>query len=949
MRSKTLPRMFRLIAACVTLLLANAAMAVAQTQLGAITGTVTANGGTPIAGARVTVAGPMRGTTVTADNGTFSVSVSPGLYRVSVDRGGYQTVSVTDVAVAPGGSQLVTVTMNETSLESLQTIGSVTTTAAGSVAINNGPANQSSLTADAFRQSASPQVNDVLQRLPDIVVQHMGTQADTTIVVGGLQPYETQVLIDGHPIALGQYGVWVSQYFPSFLVGGAETETGPGNTTPFANIAVGGTVNITTPGFTAKPTAAVTSGTDSYGSLYDNVLVTGKTGPVSYVAGLGQSWTNGRYTNQTGCDVYYSDPATAPNTAGFAGIVPFCGTIGDSFWTRGMVYKLKFDFSTSTSLEASFVGSYAGYSPASVADGATSYGPTLVEKCIPGTLECTSPFDQNLVGQTINGIYWYPGGINTAQQQMFSAQFRTSIGHDTLIIRPYIANLYPETVDGTLQGSYAAFYGPGASYPACTSLTPTATCYPGPPSLAPGVKIPGTGLPNPNAFENSTCPPGSIYSYTQINSPANTITSAGGQETCYQYPFSTGEFDKSYGNTLTYIHPFGDNYLQFTYDFHGQETFAYDNAPSNYTVPPGSATRFSTFSLTTGLHPTQSLSVYAGLYNTVWSASGQQPLVDPSSGAITEIGLQRSVARFDPHIALVFRPTTKTSYRAAYGTSETFPFIGDVSGPASFIPPYYPYTAGVVSQKNPNLQPEQSLAYSLGVDHRFKNGAVLSLDAVRTNVHNVFQQITTTEDVIYNGSPAILGVFSPINVARLQADVLTAKYAFAPAQGFGYNVALSADRSILHGIPAIAYNDNPALPANDVQVCGSAAVTPGLATCIPYLKGYGQFTYAWHGGTFAALGVDYEGKNNAYYQPPMAIADLTVRQPLGKQVDLQLSIQNLFNTNAYTGLPAANAGVPVTGNTSADGVTIQQGSYSTFLLPAVSRAARLQVRFHTGS
>ena len=64
---------------------------------------------------------------------------------------------------------------------------------------------------------------------------------------GGVQPYETQVLVDGHPLALGQYGVWVSQYFPSFLIGGVEAQSGPGNTTPFANIAVGGTVaGITT-------------------------------------------------------------------------------------------------------------------------------------------------------------------------------------------------------------------------------------------------------------------------------------------------------------------------------------------------------------------------------------------------------------------------------------------------------------------------------------------------------------------------------------------------------------------------------------------------------------------------------------------------------------------------------------------------------------------------------
>src|ERR1019366_1710771 len=112
---------------------------------------------------------------------------------------------------------------------------------------------------------ANPQINDVLQRVPDVTLQHMGSQPDVSIVLGGVQPYETQVLIDGHPLALGQYGVWTSQYFPSYLIGGVETQSGPGNTTPFANIAVGGTVNLQTVDFTRRTTAEFTTGIDTFG------------------------------------------------------------------------------------------------------------------------------------------------------------------------------------------------------------------------------------------------------------------------------------------------------------------------------------------------------------------------------------------------------------------------------------------------------------------------------------------------------------------------------------------------------------------------------------------------------------------------------------------------------------------------------------------------------------
>jgi outer membrane receptor protein involved in Fe transport len=936
---------FRTIAVCLLLMLSTVTSAFAQASSSSITGTVTTASGAPLGGAKITLTGPATLSATSSDTGSFSIAAPPGVYQVRVEHGGYTPVSLGDVAVAPGTTQPLTVTMSEPSLTSLRTIGSVSATGSGRSAFNAGPAAQTFVPATAFTQTGSPQITDVLQHVPAVTILHLGTQLDTSIVAGGLQPYETQVLIDGHPIALGQFGVWTSHYFPSFLTGGAEIEVGPGNTTPFANLAVGGTVNLTTPAFTTKPSASFVSGTDNYGSIYNNLTGSGKIGNLSYVVAAGQSWNNNPLGNKTECDVYQSDPSTSPNSPGFAGIVPFCGTLGGSLFTRGQLYKVKYDLSKSTSIEAEFIGSYGGYNPQDYFGG-ESYGPTLIESCIPGTLQCTSPANQNLIGKTIDGYFWYPGTLITNKQQIYSGQLRTTIGNDTLLIRPYLGNIEPETYNGTGEGTYPAFYAPNSSYPACTSLTPNATCYPGGQSLPPGVTIPGSGLTNPNAFESTTCPPGTITSFQQINSPANTINTAGGQEECYQYPYSTSETNTLYGNTLTYIHPFGDNYINFTYDFHGQNTFAYADAPANFSVPPGSATRFSTFSLTSELHPMRNLTMNLGLYDTLWTASGDQPSVD-ANGNLSLIGLQRSVARFDPHLAFVYRPQHDTAIRAAYGTSETFPFIGLVSGPASIAPPNFPYTGGFITQKNPGLQPETSIAYSLGADQRFKNGSILSLDLINTTVHNVFQNIVTIENVTFNGSSAIRGLSAPFNVARLESKVATLDYRYAPAAGLGYNVSFTADSSILSGIPPSAFNGNAGLPADNVQLCGNGTGNPGSAACIPYIKGYGQLTYAWHNGAFAAVGADFQGKNNAYYQPPFTVFDFTLRHPIGKNVELQLAVQNIFNNNTEQNLPAPNAGVKITGDTS-NGTTISQTSFSPFLIPAAARTARLQLRIHVG-
>jgi hypothetical protein len=905
-----------------------------------LTGTVKTGGGAPIAGARVTAAGPAVASTTTDDAGAFTLAVAPGVYRVAVEHGGFQPASLADVAVVAGTSQALAIVLNAADLSSLRTIGRVTTSARGAAStINTGAASSTYVTAQTFANLGNPQMNDVLQRVPDVTVQHMGSQQDTSIVVGGLQPYETQVLMDGHPLALGQYGVWLSHLFPTYLVGGMETQSGPGNTTPFANIAVGGTVNILTPGFTTRPAAQFTTGIDSYSTQYSNLLASGSYDKLQYVVAAGTAGSNGPYFKKKACAVL-EDFASSANAPGSAGIVQFCGDMSGSLFTRGEMLKLRYNFTPSTSFEAGFLGSFGGYSPQGSAWG-NALGPTTVESCMVADPNlCTNPANAGMVGKTITGYSWYPGTQITNTQQIFTGQFRTSIGTNTLLVRPYIGSIQPESYDGTQEGGYASFFSPPGTQ---QSLPPGA---PIPPGYTDGPNSPA------NAWETGACPVGTIYSFSQLNSPKNTIVSSNGQEECFQYPYTFYEQDKLYGTTFSLIHPFGENVIEFTYDFHGQSTFGYANTPSNVTVPL-SSTRYSTFSVTGSLHPTTKLSVDFGLYHTGWTVSGEQAKTDASGNPVLDVngnpviaGLFRSVSRTDPHLALVFRGSRDDAYRISWGTSETFPFVGDVSGTAAFQPfaqsaPLY--TLGIFTEKAPNLQPEFSQAWDIGLDHRFRRGGVLSVDLQDTTVHNVFQQLTLAENTTFQGQTGVLGIFTPINVATLRSQVAIVKYAYEPSHGLGYGFSAAADRSILHGIPAGAYNANPGFPVNNVQLCGNGLFTPGLATCIPYLKGYGHVDYTWQHGGYASLGIDYEGKNNAFYQPPFAQLDLTVRHPLARTLDLQVSVQNLLNSNNFSDLPAPGLGVPVVAETS-NGLA----TYSSELIPTLPRTVRAQLRWHLG-
>ncbi len=888
-----------------------------------VQGTVRSTAGDPLPGATVTLTGPTTVSATTGAAGAFSVSVPPGVYRVDARSTGYLPAQLTDLAIVAGTNQPLTIALTRVSLTSLQTIGSTTAIVRGSgSAINTGAATSSYVPAIAFENLANPQINDVLQHLPDVNIERMGSQPDTTIILDGSQPYETQVLLDGHPIALGQYGVWSSQFFPSWLIGGAETQAGPGNTTPFANIAVAGTVNLLTPGFTRLPTYEAVVGVDSYNAQYSHLLATGSAGKLQYVLGAGYGSVNGPYYQENRCAVT-PDNSGNDNTKASTGIIQFCGNTSGSLFQKGEIAKLRYNFTPSTSLEIGFVGAWGGYLPQGVAYG-TYLGQTLIEPCLGGTttssIACTNPRNSEYVGKTIPAYAWYPGSNVYFNQGTYDLELRTAIGKGTLLLRPYAGNIQPDVVDGQGEAYYAEFFGP-----------------------PPG---PGVTPPTTSAFDAACNSP-----YSQSTSPSGTRVYYNGQEECFQAPFSELEEDKLYGGTASFLYPVGESLLGFNYDYHGTDVFAYYNTPTNIAVPD-STERYTTFSLTGDLHLVRNLGIQLGLYDTTWKLLGSQSVV--TTGTAVLAPLERQINRFDPHVALTFRPINDISYRLALGSSETFPYPGQVSGLPSYEPPSATTNNNAyLLQKNPFLSPEQSFAYDLGADKRFGNGAVLALDLQDMTIRNVFEPLTIAGAPGSSGiSGGTLFTSEPINAARERAQLATLKYTFAPRLGFGFNAAATAERAIVEGIPAGAISTlvtAPSLPANNVQICGNGLTYPNNPVCIPYLKGYAQFTYSMHDGSFAGLGVDYQGKNNPYYQPPFALLDLTLRHPISRSIELQIAVENLLNTNNdLQYLPLPNTGTPIVGNYLGTTGATEQTSYLPSAIATLPRTIRLQVRFHQG-
>jgi hypothetical protein len=524
---------------------------------------------------------------------------------------------------------------------------------------------------------------------------------------------------------------------------------------------------------------------------------------------------------------------------------------------------------------------------------------------------------------------------------MFDGQFRTSIGSGTLLVRPYVGDIEPEEISDVGSEGFQKLYGaPGVFAP----------------GLVPGQPVPAGYNPPPGTAE-AAC----LGSFGSLANPAGIYTTVNNQFQCFGNPYTTYEIDKLYGMTTSYIQPLGSNgdFLNFTYDFHGQSTFAYIDQPAFVSVP-FTTDRYSTFSLTGSFALMQQLTMNLGLYDTLWTINGTQ-LANPANTTSTAVtSLNRSISHFDPHVAFVLRPDRADSIRAAVGTSTTFPFAGQVSGLATYEPPAQSLGApfadgGTLTEKNPGLNPETAIEYSAGADRRLHNGGVVSVDLGETIVHGVFQQLTTAVALggapLYLTTPVLEGIYTPQNVAKLVTQSVTLKYVYAPPTGFGFNFAASATSSILSGLTPNLFTPNSSVgsaPANNVQICGPGT-TVGSATCIPYLQGYGQFTYADSGGLFLGLGVQYLGKNNAYFQPPFALVDLTARHTISHYADLILGVQNLLNTNNYGQyLPIPGAGTPLASNTTNSTFSnISQVSFPTSLVPAPPRYVRLAVQIHT--
>jgi outer membrane receptor protein involved in Fe transport len=209
------------------------------------------------------------------------------------------------------------------------------------------------------------------------------------------------------------------------------------------------------------------------------------------------------------------------------------------------------------------------------------------------------------------------------------------------------------------------------------------------------------------------------------------------------------------------------------------------------------------------------------------------------------------------------------------GSSITTPWAALVSGFAKLSPNLTP-TTDSQNVPNPSLQPESTVAYDFGFDHRYSDGTIVSADYFNNTIHNPFVTVASVGPPAAN-RPGITALITTETInGPLERDYgveLTAQK--APLRGLGYYLTGTEQRAYFDGFNDAFYQalaaqslaggtpagKNPFIAlVNGKQLDG----TSGFQGQIPYFKAKLEGNWRAKNDAYYAVGTNIVGANNPY-------------------------------------------------------------------------------------
>ena len=951
-----------------------------------VTGVVHAASGAPLGGAQVELVGPTRLSQTTDAQGKFTFPTVPaGLYSLQVSKAGYALYRDDSVAAFIGETVTANVTLAAASFSSLQTIATVSTHNPGVAQINTSSAAISTISAQIFENQGTQQVTQVLNQTPGIFLtpynpnngnpnNNASPGSIQTPQIRGALPYETESLIDGHPVSVGSAGTFSPTLINPFLLDNVELVKGPGSMPAEINYAINGTVNYRT----LEPTQTIQSeglvASDKWGGISVGYKISGQTKnhKIGYAAGYITDGAPGPLQNfrysasaiplygNTGLAVgptgnlsVYNVNAGAGNQVigglplGEAGppaawsqygltetfaepVVGCCFQSDTGYHSTSELAKLVYNFSNSTSLKLSYLG---GQSMVGNGDASGTYS------------------TDNVAGTGLPFMYFAPCG---------SAQ-GAAAGNcsNALTGAPYTGATYNCASGGPACGSAIPFdltsvNGMGYTWTQQnlfqgefrTTLGNTGTVlaryYTG--SLngytsngAPG----GTTL----SYTMQTwgalplCPVGNTYYNVATGCSGGaqpTMTTFNGQDVTFSSA-AQGAYvssnDTMNGETVEIQELLGNNTLTAAYDRSEQASSALEDEPSVGLVSnapaPGSNQTFTTLSLRDNVMIGSKVMLDLGDYGINYKSH-----FSPDGGITWG---DSSHTYNEPRAALSWHPTNDTAVRFSAGGSVAPPYMGLMSGDAT--PSSWSYVIGgvpalgfILNTNNGDINAETAFGYDLGVDHRIARATSVSADVYFTQLHNLFlpeTELLDTADATAAGCPAA-GIYpcyisKEANLAQARYEGIELTLNHVPQFGLGYRLQGSLQRAYTYNLPQYFYCANPGpgctydinlgvVPNSNFggQPTGLLLGENGVGSGrVPYASAYGELNWNGHYGQYYNLGLTFFGNNNPFNEPPFYVLGANVRFNIGNHgTRLQLSGDNLLGANSQP-YPSYFNGIPL--------------------------------------
>ena len=539
--------------------------------------------------------------TTTAADGTFTISLPQGVYDIDASKGGFQAARAASFALTAGITSTLPIYLTEANSNSLREIGRVAVSRRNS--LNTSTSSVTSLDSSTIQAQDQPNLTNLVSELPGVsAVRTTGATANTFFEVRGAES-ETRVTIDGHPVSVGTFGAYNTNYAISSIFDQAEVLKGAGLNGPTAGESGFGTINLRTRDFSSKNYVDVKGGYDSLkGSFFDafgNVNLFH--GRLSLLGGKAFSGFNGPYDNYTANRIGIFGtivPGTgiAPT---FPGLIQWQGDLSNRYTVEGELAKARLRLSDTTSISAEYLGLQGQYVPQG-GSYASYYGQEAVQACYNGTspqptlATCTTqsqynaPYAQNLIGQQVPVYGFFPSSYIQNNEPQFSAELRTALKNDTILVRPYVAeinrfisgdreNRYPGNNGGFYEvtsdaNCQAAFVAPGTTAGVSAATGAKGPCFAN--NYA--------GLAGPAYIGASGAPVGVVYGTTATAPNCTLAAPCYTTPTAYQNngkigfgaPFSQPEIDHLHGVTFQYQHPVHDNLYGFSYDYNADDTYS---------------------------------------------------------------------------------------------------------------------------------------------------------------------------------------------------------------------------------------------------------------------------------------------------------------------------------------------------------------------------------------